>query len=352
VALDDFLSRPAGAARPFLALVALACACAWTLRQLLVWLAGGHAFLSGWASLAETAVALVSLSLVLFSLRAETRPRWRAALAAILLLLVWTDLKVYGTNRRFDAALGSIDRIYRADARTGGRGWTGMDLLDYQRILAAPTFRVVENDNTTLKDVRHYGVATPQGSDPMLPERYVKELEGSVNFDSDRTFRLDPANPSVFERLGVRYVMSIRGGPHYQALLSSPRFRLLEPSKAFDAVFEFLEAKPAYRWPAGKVQVTRWIPERREFVLDSAAGGDFVLIEQFYPGWRAFLDGRPAPIRPYSHAFQQVSAPAGPHRLHFEYRARGLRLGAFISLVSCLGLLAAIKLSVTRSVPG
>lgn len=343
VTLDDFLSRPAGAARPLVTMLALACAFAWILRQLLVWRAGGRAFLSGWASLAETGVALLCFSLVLFSLRAETRSRWRAALATILLLLVWTDLKVYGTNRRFDAAPGSVDRIYRADARTGGRGWAGMDLLDYQRMLAAPTFRVVENDNTTLKDIRHYLLTTPQGSDPMLSARYIKELEGSVTFDSDRTFRLDPANPSVFERLGVRYAMSIRGGPHYQALLASPRFRLLEPSEAFDAVFEFLDAKPAYRWPAGKVEVTRWIPEHREFVLDSSAGGDFVLIEQFYPGWRAFLDDRPAPIRPYSQAFQQVSVPAGRHRLHFEYRAHGLRLGALISLVSCLGLWLAMR---------
>jgi uncharacterized membrane protein YfhO len=115
-------------------------------------------------------------------------------------------------------------------------------------------------------------------------------------------------------------------------------------------VFEFLDAKPAYRWAAGKVEVTRWIPEHREFVLDSTSGGDFVLIEQFYPGWRAFLDGRPVPIRRYSKAFQQVSVPAGPHRLQFEYRARGLRLGALISLVSCLGLWLGMRLSAPQPV--
>jgi hypothetical protein len=343
VALDDFLSRGAGRSRPWVRLTALVVALGWTLRQLLVWAGQGRALLAGEAGFAEVAVALVCLGLVLAALRAEARPRWRTALAGVLLLLVWSDAKVYGTNRRFDADRGDVDWDHRFDARTGAAGWDGTDIADYRRMLAAPTFRVAENDNPTLKDVRHYGVATPQGSDPMVPAKYIRELEGSATFTSERTFRFDPANPSIWDRLAIRYVMSVRGGPHYQALLASPRFRLLKPSQAFDAVFEFLDAKPAYRWPAGKVEVARWLPEHREFTLDSASGGDFVLIEQFYPGWRAFLDGRPVPIRRYSKAFQQVSVPAGPHRLHFEYRAHGLRLGALISLASCLGLLAAMR---------
>ncbi|MGC9969112.1 MAG: YfhO family protein [Bryobacteraceae bacterium] len=349
VALDDFLSRPAGRSRPWFRLTALVVALGWTLRQLLVWMGQGRALLAGEASFVEVAVGLVCFGLVLVALRAEARPRWGMALAGVLLLLVWSDAKVYGTNRRFDADQGSIDRIYRSDARTGGPGWAGMDIADYRRILAAPTFRVAENDNPTLKDVRHYGVTTPQGSDPMVPAQYIKELEGSATFTSERTFRFDPANPSIWDRLAIRYVMSVRDGPFYQALLASPHFRQT-PTRSFNAVFEFLDAKPAYRWAAGKVEVTRWIPEHREFVLDSTSGGDFVLIEQFYPGWRAFLDGRPVPIRRYSKAFQQVSVPAGPHRLQFEYRARGLRLGALISLVSCLGLWLGMRLSAPQPV--
>lgn len=350
VALDDFLRRPAGGVRPLITFAALLLAAAWTVRQLVVWRADGRAFLSGWASLAETAVVLVCFGLALFALRAETRPLWRTALVAVLLLLVWTDLKVYGTCRRFNADRGHLDRIYAHDARTGGREWIGMDRSDYDRMRAAPTFRVAENSsNPTLKDIRHYSLASPQGSDPMLPARYVKELEGSVNFVSDRMFFIDPASPSVFQRLGVRYVMAIRGGPHYQALLASPHFRLLEPSQAFSAVFEFLDALPIYRWHAGKIEPVVWNPERREFQLDSPAGGDFVLIEQFYPGWHAFLDGRPIPIRPYSQAFQQVPVPAGPHRLEFLYRARGLRLGAVISLAACLAVVLLLRRSRANS---
>jgi len=342
VAVDDFLSRRASPARPSVTPLALLLASGWSARQLVVWAGGGRAFLSGWASLAETAAVLVCFSLGLLALRAEVRPGRRAALLAVLLLLVWSDLKVYGTSRRFNAGDGNLDRMYAADARFGGPDYIGMERSVYARLRGAPAFRVVMNENPTIPDIRHYGLTSPQGADPMLPARYRQELEGAVTFGAWRTFIMDPARESVLQRFGVGYVITIRGSPYYQALLDRPRFRLLGSSETFAAVFEFLDALPAYGWPAGTVTCTSWIPERREFLLDSASGGDFVLLEQFYPGWHAFLDGRPVQIRPFSHAFQQVPVPAGAHTLRFQYRARGLRAGALISLASCFLLLLAV----------
>jgi hypothetical protein len=342
VAMDDFLERRAPSVRPVLTVLALLVTTAWCLRQLVVWARGGDAFLSGWASLAETAIAVACFGICLFALRAETRGRWRSALVAILLLLVWTDLKVYGTSRRFNGEPGDFDRMRAGDASLGGPDRMGMERSVYASMRLATGFRVVENENPTLAEIRHYHLASPQGSDPMLPSRYLQELDGAATFIADRIFRIDPANESLLQRLGVRYVITIRHSPYFRALADKPRFRLLGSQDSFAAVFEFLDALPAYRWTAGAVTCTRWTAERREFAVNSASGGDFVLIEQFYPGWRAFLDNRPLPIHPFSRAFQQVSVPAGAHRLRFEYRARGLRSGAVISAVSALLVFLAI----------
>ena len=341
--MDDFLERRAPAVRPVLTVLALLVATAWCLRQLVVWARGGDAFLSGWASLAETAIAVACFGICLFALRAETRGRWRSALVATLLLLVWTDLKVYGTSRRFNGEPGDFDRMRAGDASLGGPDRMGMERSVYASMRLATGFRVVENENPTLAEIRHYHLASPQGSDPMLPSRYLQELDGAATFIADRIFRIDPANESLLQRLGVRYVITIRHSPYFRALVDKPRFRLLGSEDSFSAVFEFLDALPAYRWAAGTVTCTRWTAERREFAVKSASGGDFVLIEQFYPGWRAFLDNRPLPIRPFSRAFQQVSVPAGAHRLRFEYRARGLRSGAVISAVSSLLVFLAVR---------
>jgi len=41
-------------------------------------------------------------------------------------------------------------------------------------------------------------------------------------------------------------------------------------------------------------------------------------------GWRARLDGRPVPLRPYLAAFQAVEVPAGPHDVEWVYLPAGM----------------------------
>lgn len=349
VAVEDFLNRPAGRAHPVVTPIALFLACGWAVRQALVWHAAGRGFLSGWANLAETVAVLVCFGVGAFALRDEPRPRWRAALVASMVLLVFTDAKVYGTGRRFNAEEGNVDRKYAGDARGGGPDFRGLERAVYEQMRLAPQFRVVDNDNPTMKDLRHYRLTSPQGFDPMLPARYVEELAGVAAFENQRTFRLDPAQEGVLRWFGVRYVMTVRGGPYYQSLAGKPRFRLLGSEETFSAVFEYVDAQPAYRWPAGTARVVNWTAEMREFELDSRNDGDFVLVEQFSPGWRAYVDGKRAAVRPHSRAFQQVAVPAGTRRLRFEYRAEGLRTGAAVSTASSLLLFAVLALTVERN---
>jgi hypothetical protein len=67
-----------------------------------------------------------------------------------------------------------------------------------------------------------------------------------------------------------------------------------------------------------------------------AADGLVVLADAFYPGWRATVDGMPAPIHATNHLFRGVPASRGTHRVRFEYRPRSLMLGASLSLVGVL----------------
>ena len=55
------------------------------------------------------------------------------------------------------------------------------------------------------------------------------------------------------------------------------------------------------------------------------------------------MDGAPATILPTNHLFRGVRAPAGAHRIRFEYRPRSLALGAVLSLLTALGLAAGAR---------
>jgi uncharacterized membrane protein YfhO len=67
----------------------------------------------------------------------------------------------------------------------------------------------------------------------------------------------------------------------------------------------------------------------------------FFLSDACYPGWRAFVDGQPRPIRRANYSFRAVALPPGEHEVRFVYAPTSFRAGLFASLVTLLGLVAA-----------
>jgi uncharacterized membrane protein YfhO len=90
------------------------------------------------------------------------------------------------------------------------------------------------------------------------------------------------------------------------------------------------------------VRLTDRAPERRAFQVRSDHGGRFFLVEQFYPGWKAAVDGRPTAIERWNGAFQSIRVEAGAHEIVFEYHSTYLIAGAVISLAAVAGLLLTI----------
>jgi Bacterial membrane protein YfhO len=152
---------------------------------------------------------------------------------------------------------------------------------------------------------------------------------------------IDPGRKDLLQLLGVGYFLTSGGQPFYNALKASGDFRPMQPADSYFTAFAVLKPKPAYRWeleePRDSIDKNYWSAERREFTVNSQKGGRFILIEQFFPGWHATVDGTLVNIQRWNHAFQSISVPAGEHRIGFRFASRGLRLGAMISVVSLLG---------------
>jgi hypothetical protein len=67
-----------------------------------------------------------------------------------------------------------------------------------------------------------------------------------------------------------------------------------------------------------------------------------VVSESWMPGWRASLDGRPAPVLPYRGALLSVEIPAGEHEVLFAYEPTPYRVGRWISGIALLGTLVTL----------
>jgi hypothetical protein len=91
--------------------------------------------------------------------------------------------------------------------------------------------------------------------------------------------------------------------------------------------------------------------ERPEDILlrcQSPKGGYAVLLDEWAPGWRAEVDGRPAVIERSDALFRAVAVPAGAHEVRLRYTTPGLWSGL---LASALALVAVVGLGMWGRAP-
>lgn len=86
----------------------------------------------------------------------------------------------------------------------------------------------------------------------------------------------------------------------------------------------------------GDVTVITYQPARIELSLQASRASLLVLSETYYPGWKAWIDGQPAQIRPVDIALRGVMVPAGAHRLRMEFRPAILPVSLGISIATAV----------------
>jgi uncharacterized membrane protein YfhO len=59
-----------------------------------------------------------------------------------------------------------------------------------------------------------------------------------------------------------------------------------------------------------------------------------VLADVYYPGWKAFVDGKAARIYRPNYVVRAVSVPRGRHLEEFRYEPLSCKIGAIISLAA------------------
>jgi len=84
------------------------------------------------------------------------------------------------------------------------------------------------------------------------------------------------------------------------------------------------DAEPRVFYPnrtrGGTVKIEDYGPGHVRALTQSARPGAVVFSEIDYPGWRAFLDGRPVPHERWADAFLALEVPAGRHEIAFRYQ--------------------------------
>jgi hypothetical protein len=91
---------------------------------------------------------------------------------------------------------------------------------------------------------------------------------------------------------------------------------------------------------AGDAAIERYEPERVVARTRSGTASVLVLSDAWFPGWSVTVDGKQAGMLRVDHALRGVALPPGEHRVEFRFRPRALTVGAAVTAVSLLFLLA------------
>jgi hypothetical protein len=78
--------------------------------------------------------------------------------------------------------------------------------------------------------------------------------------------------------------------------------------------------------------IEEYHPERVRIAANPSRGGNLVLMDTFYPGWKAWVDGKPEPLRPANWVGRHVSLSPGGHEIEMRFEPAAVRVGLFFSL--------------------
>jgi Bacterial membrane protein YfhO len=151
-----------------------------------------------------------------------------------------------------------------------------------------------------------------------------------------------------------RHIASLPGNELFENTSVFPRFFLVHQARAVESLEEardlILRNQVDLRQTAivdrpvelasgdgsDEVKALKYQPGYIELSAQTQRGGLLVLSETNYPGWKAWVDDRPAPIYSADIALRGVIVPAGVHRVRMEFRPVILPISLGISLATAI----------------
>jgi len=292
----------------------------------------------------------LALFLGLGGLIVAARSRGRSSLILGISVLILTALELFSLNWRNDLAGPESPRRFQAGpAVERMRGDPGL-------------FRIQDDDRIPGNFGCVLGLQDLGGISPLkvqryetlvaaLPEERRWQLLNVKYLHTDRTSVPGAMLLGSYGRGQLLYQVSdpgARASIVFQAQVEPDERRALAlvAGPGFDprqvVVLSQAPGIPMGSGVRGQARVTAYSPERIEVAATLDGNGVLVLSEVYYPGWRAFVDGREDRLLLADFALRAVALPAGEHRVVLVYDPWTFKAGVLLSLASlatCIALL-------------
>jgi hypothetical protein len=175
---------------------------------------------------------------------------------------------------------------------------------------------------------------------------FYKELTDSQLYDLESSAEHYPV---VHKAVGITFYENTSALPRAYAVgkakvLSDEEILPFIASAEFDPREEVVLEEPV-TVAAGteffrEAEFIEYSPSRVVVRATCPSAGYLVLTDNCYPGWQARVNGRTAEILRANYTFRAVAVDAGESEVVFEYKPRSFIIGATISLVTVVILVA------------
>jgi hypothetical protein len=168
----------------------------------------------------------------------------------------------------------------------------------------------------------------------LLGVRYAISAQ-PTSFHRDLVYRSN-SGPNIYENIDVfPRAFSVHEAIFHEKAGEIPDQLFLLAGRLDRATILPTPPPPLDRCPApDSVQILSYHSSTVRLAARMACRGMVILSDTWYPGWRAYVDGRPAPIHKAYGFLRGVVVPAGAHTLDFRYRPASVYRGAALSLAA------------------
>ncbi|MDP3998068.1 MAG: YfhO family protein [bacterium] len=237
----------------------------------------------------------------------------------------------------------------------------------------------------------YFHIPSIEGYDPLYPRRY-KELIGAGDngkigdlFADRSTVKLEKNgnySPRLLQLLGVKYILYAKDDGRspwvfpfwknledYDLISDGPKYQVLESKKVLPRAFlvggyEVLREKQAIidriladdfdlrekvvleedlgekiSQGDGRVEIKNYTPNEVKIEVEQDKPQLLLLSDNYYPGWKAFMDGKETKIYRANYTFRAVTVPAGKHQIEFIYDSPTFRWGIYAFLLAILSII-------------
>jgi hypothetical protein len=99
-----------------------------------------------------------------------------------------------------------------------------------------------------------------------------------------------------------------------------------------------------------KISVSRFYPANIEGEITSTKNGFFILLQNYYPRWKLYIDGKKQNIRLADISFMGFDIPKGVHKFSFRYEDTDIRIAFAISLATLLLIIIVLVIKTKKPI--